>query len=273
MSDFYTSRCVCSGGVCKGDACLFCGAFEDPCQTGADGPRGHWTGPFTEEMAVTETGIVTDTPTTHAEVALFPPGVLPSEPLAWRGAAGRGSAWPVASGLGMGSGDPPPEGLPDVPRDDKGRYVNDSVHARFPGGTDPLQAIRETMGVFMERTDGGNDLPWWARLRWWHGGPQGFDRGSLLLPPSVTGVVPGLGGTDKDSVYVTTDRSAAIMFSARHDHPCLYEVTDFGGIEPIFDDVLPTVEVSKRVPRCKVHRIEQISNLELRRVLYELNAE
>lgn len=37
-------------------------------------------------------------------------------------------------------------------------WANQSVHARYPNGTDPLAAIKDAMRVFMERTDGSNAL-------------------------------------------------------------------------------------------------------------------
>jgi hypothetical protein len=37
-------------------------------------------------------------------------------------------------------------------------FVHDAVFARYPKGTDVRAALREAMGVFMERTDGTNAL-------------------------------------------------------------------------------------------------------------------
>jgi len=149
-------------------------------------------------------------------------------------------------------------------------FAHDEVRLRVPAGTDPLAAIREAMGAFMERTDGTNALPWWTRVRWWHGGPAGFNRGSVLLPPSQTGVIPGLPITDRDSVYITSDRDKALLFAARHDQPRLFEVTKIG--EPYRDDVLPGDESCWRCKSATVYRIEVPSKLELRRVLYELES-
>jgi hypothetical protein len=147
-------------------------------------------------------------------------------------------------------------------------WAHTHVAASYPAGTDPLAAIREAMGVFMERRDGTNAMEWWQRVRWWHGGPAGFKRGDQLLPPSQTGRVPGLDGTDKTSVYVTTSRDDALMFSARHERPALYEVTI--DHEPVDDDVLPQTPTSKRVPSAKVWRIEQPSRTELAAVLQQM---
>lgn len=43
--------------------------------------------------------------------------------------------------------------MPEAP------FVHDAVFARYPKGTDPRAAIRDAMGVFMERTDDTNALP------------------------------------------------------------------------------------------------------------------
>lgn len=158
--------------------------------------------------------------------------------------------------------------------DDPGRapFVNDAVFLRSPDGTDPRLAMREAFSVFMERTDGTNDMPWWLRVRWWHGGPWGLQKhtslnGSmpgLILPPSITGVLPGLPVTDKESVYLTSSRSDALMYAARHDRPLLYEVTIT--VEPQPDDVIRT-STSVRVPSATIVRMETPSRAELRDVL------
>lgn len=154
--------------------------------------------------------------------------------------------------------------------------------ARYPGGTDPRLAIRDALSVFMERTDGTNAIPWWVRARWWHCGPYGLrpsrfntsplpgrlgsaaaapdDRAGKLLPPSVTGVIPGLPTSDKESVYVTTNRQDAITFGLRHAHPMLYEVTF--SEEPQPDDTHSS-ESSFRVPEATIRRVETISRTEL----------
>lgn len=150
-------------------------------------------------------------------------------------------------------------------------FAHDEVRLRVPAGTDPLLAVREAMGVFMERTDGSSALPWWSQRRWWHGSHDGFRRGDQLLPPAVTGVMPGLDGSDTDAVYLTSSRDDALMYSARHERPMLYEVTRIG-TEPVHDDLLPADGDSWKVPSAVVYRIEQPSMLELRRVLYELQA-
>lgn len=152
-------------------------------------------------------------------------------------------------------------------------FTHDEVRLTVPAGTDPLAAIREAMGVFMERTDGTNAMPWWTQVRWWHGGPAGFKRGDILLPPSRTGRLPGLEASDVDSVYVTTDRAQALLFAARHESPRLYEVTKIGeGGGPQLDDILPEDDTCWRVRSAMVYRVEVPSTLELRRVLYELES-
>lgn len=149
-------------------------------------------------------------------------------------------------------------------------FLHTEVKASFPSGTDPLAAIREAMGVFMERTDGTNALEWWQRVRWWHGGAKGMRRGDEVLPPSETGIVPGLNATDKESVYITTDRADALRYAFRHNTPMLFEVTVRE--EPRFDDVLPTVPTSKRVSSATVYRLEQPSRQEMFSFMAEMEA-
>lgn len=140
-------------------------------------------------------------------------------------------------------------------------WANREVRASFPAGTDPLAAIRETLGVFFERADGSNAMPWWTRCRWWHGGQAGIHRGAILRPPAETGIVPGLDTTDKASVYVTASREEALLFALRHQRPMLYEVVV--DVEPVPDDLLPDHAPSKRVPSARVIRVEQPSNREV----------
>lgn len=149
----------------------------------------------------------------------------------------------------------------DLPETTEAQFSHTEVRASFPAGTDPLAAIREAMGVFMERRDGTNAMEWWQRVRWWHGSHHGFKRGDELLPPSETGKIPGLLGSDPESVYITTDRADAIGYAARWRRPILYEVTLRE--EPRRDDVLPHVATSFRVSKATVYRAEQPSNREL----------
>lgn len=159
------------------------------------------------------------------------------------------------------------ENLP-APSEDAS-WANDAVFLRVPSGTDPLAALREAMGVFMERTDGTNAMPWWLRVRWWHGGATGLKQGDMLLPPSETGIMPALEVTDRRSVYITTNQNIAILFAARFKHPALYEVTI--DMEPARDDVVPDDASSWRVPRAKVWRRLGIpaSNLAMSRLALE----
>jgi hypothetical protein len=155
------------------------------------------------------------------------------------------------------------------------RFVHESVEARFPAGTDPLTAVKETLGVFMERTDGSNAMPWWQRERWWHGSHSGFRKPrpgraagplstamqGLILPPSETGVVPHLPNSDKGSVYITRNRADALLYAVWHRSPMLYEV--IVSTEPLPDDVLPDDPDSFRVPSARIHRIESVSRFEI----------
>lgn len=143
-------------------------------------------------------------------------------------------------------------------------FVNDRVFLRAPAGTDPLAVMREAMSVFMEKRDGTNVLPWWRQKRWWHGGAHGLRRGERLLPPSLTGKLPGLDGTDVDAVYLTTERTDALLYCARHDRPALYEV--LVDHEPQADPLLPAGQ-SWTVTSARVHRMEQPSRAELTAVL------
>ena len=170
-----------------------------------------------------------------------------------------------------------PEGTTD--------FSHDRVEARFPVGTDPLTAIRETMGVFMERTDGSNAMPWWQRERWWHGSHSGFRKPrpgrsmpglssamrGMVLPPSQTGVVPHLPSSDQEAVYITRNRADALLYAVWHRSPMLYEV--IVDTEPVGDDVLPGDLNSFRVPLARIHRIETVSHVELRATIAKILAE
>lgn len=163
---------------------------------------------------------------------------------------------------------PKPPPLPERPAADDSEFVHDSVFLRAPSGTDPLAAMREVLGVFMERRDGTNAMEWWQRVRWWHGGQAGLKRGDELLPPSETGRLPALEGTDPTSVYITSNRAEAVFYCLRHDRPMLYEVTVRE--EPDVDDVLPEQGSSRRVRRAKVYRLEQPSRHELMEALRQV---
>lgn len=145
-----------------------------------------------------------------------------------------------------------------APDQDGQQWANTAVRLRVPSGTDPLAALREAMGVFMERRDGTNAMPWWQRVRWWHGGPAGLKQGDVLLPPSETGIMPALVGTDKASVYLTLRQEVAIMYAAPFESPALYEV--LVDDEPVRDDVLPDDPNSWRVRSARVWRKYNISS-------------
>lgn len=165
---------------------------------------------------------------------------------------------------------PDPDALAGIPaRHDGVEWSNTGVRLSVPSGTDPLAALREAMGVFMERRDGTNAMPWWLRVRWWHGGEVGLDRIGMLLPPSETGYVPQLDFTDRYSCYITTDRDEAIMFAARFAHPGLYEVALFE--EPLLDDTVEST-TSFRCRRARIWRRESISREDLLRVRARLTA-
>lgn len=157
----------------------------------------------------------------------------------------------------------PVPGAPEV------TWAHSAVRASFPAGTDPRVALRETLGVFMERTDGTNALEDWQRVRWWHGGRRGLKRGEWLLPPSQTGVMPGLDITDRESVYVTSSRDDAVMYATRFAEPVLYEVTLRQA--PLPDDVVDHPS-SGRVPTALIVRIEVPSRVELIAALMEIAA-
>lgn len=149
-------------------------------------------------------------------------------------------------------------------------FQHTGLVGRYPTGTDPRRAVRETMTEFMTRTDGTNDLPWWLRsdVTWWHGSGDGIRVGTELMPPSITGIMPHLPYTDTASVYVTRLREDALMYSCWHRRPMLYEVS-FAD-EPQPDDVLADPN-SFRVPRATVRRVHGVTRPEveaaMRRVL------
>lgn len=156
------------------------------------------------------------------------------------------------------------------PVDEPAPWANTAVHGRYPAGTDPHDALRETMSVFMERTDGSNAMPWWQQTKWWHAGPGGIV--DQILPPSKTGLVP-LIDSDPESVYVTSERDEALLYAAQHlltampdgdrvgPMPRLYVVTFH--MKPQPDDTQPDSTSSWRVPSAKIRRAEVPSRAEL----------
>jgi len=154
-------------------------------------------------------------------------------------------------------------------------FAHDRVTGKFVAGTDPRDAVREVMGVFMERTDGTNAMPWWLQspLRWWHAGPSGWKRGDLILPPSVTGRRPLL-NSDPESVYVTSERGEALMYASQLTMaqegrwPSLYEVSF--NVEPQPDDTQPESTTSFRVPQATIRRVESPSRVELNNAIGEI---
>lgn len=161
-------------------------------------------------------------------------------------------------------------------------WANTAVFGRYPSGTDPRDALREVMTVFMERADGTNALPWWNQKSWWHAGPPGLSKGDRLLPPSETGKVPLL-DSDHHAVYVTNDRAEAVMYAAQHvigafddrgvrvgAMPRIYRVTVSD--EPQPDDTQPDSETSWRVPSAEIRRVEHPSRSELAAAVDEIMA-
>jgi hypothetical protein len=138
------------------------------------------------------------------------------------------------------------------PRHPDGRFRHTHVGARFPSGTNPRDAIRAAMSVFMERDDGTNALGWWQQpgVRLFHGTGISLRVGDEVLPPSHTGVVPIVADSDPEAVYVTTQMADAVLYAARHPHPVVYEVTST--VEPVPDDVLGGDDTSWRVPSAVV---------------------
>lgn len=155
-----------------------------------------------------------------------------------------------------------PERRADAPETPERHWAHSEVRGRYPSGTDVRMAMRELMGVFMERADGTNALEWWRLRTWYHGGPRGLKKGEWILPPSETGRIPGLDQTSKFHVYVTSNRADAVRYALRHDRPHLYRVRL--GSEPEPDDLLPFEETSKRAKLALIEAEEYISTDELR---------
>jgi len=68
-------------------------------------------------------------------------------------------------------------------------------------------------------------------MKYYHGGPAGL---KVIKPPAKTGAVstskfgsPAL----EDKIYLTTSLESALMFSAYHDNPCIYQVKPLSKIE------------------------------------------
>jgi len=105
--------------------------------------------------------------------------------------------------------------------------------------------------------------------RYYHGGPAGRRLLDWILPPSVTGAVSTQDvGPDslryaaasvhrRDRVYVTPNRTAALMFAAGHRNPTVYEVVPDGPLEADLDCSDPTLSFA--CARAQVVRIERVS--------------
>lgn len=96
------------------------------------------------------------------------------------------------------------------------------------------------------------------RVRYYHGGARGRDRGAMLLPPTMTGA-PSLsqfgaaGVCRRDRVYVTTNFHAALLYAAANRKGVVYEVEPIGDLEPDPDCSQPGLAF--QCPRAKVLKV------------------
>lgn len=99
---------------------------------------------------------------------------------------------------------------------------------------------------------------------YYHGGPRGFQRGAMLLPPSITKVrstTDLVGANDvhrNDRVYVTTDINAALLYAAAFNRGVIYEVEPVGELEPDPDCSLEGL--SFQCERARIKHIQKISD-------------
>lgn len=68
---------------------------------------------------------------------------------------------------------------------------------------------------------------------YYHGGPEGRQRGAFLLPPAVTKADTlanhgAEGVCRRDRVYLTTNYAAALLYAAGHKRGVVYEVEPIG---------------------------------------------
>jgi len=73
--------------------------------------------------------------------------------------------------------------------------------------------------------------------RYWHGGRSGIQRGSYILPPTITGARSlseyGAAGVHRrDRVYVATSQAAALLYAAGHKNGSIYECDPIGEMTP-----------------------------------------
>jgi len=98
---------------------------------------------------------------------------------------------------------------------------------------------------------------------YYHGGPRGFQRGAMLLPPSITRSkstteIMGKCVHRVDRVYVTTDINAALLYAAAFNRGVIYEVEPVGQIEEDPDCSMPGL--SFQCERARIKRIQKISD-------------
>lgn len=80
--------------------------------------------------------------------------------------------------------------------------------------------------------------------RYWHGGAPGRQRGSFLLPPSITGArsLSEFGAASvhrTDRVYLTTEYAAALLYAAAIPKGVVYLCEPIGEPEPDPDCTAP----------------------------------
>lgn len=102
--------------------------------------------------------------------------------------------------------------------------------------------------------------------KYYHGGPEGRQRGAYVLPPTVTRTAScsEYGGSSvhrRDRVYVTTDFNAALLYAAAVPRGVVYQVEPVGELEPDPDcsqEGLSYQCTKARVLRCIKPSWEQI---------------
>ena len=109
--------------------------------------------------------------------------------------------------------------------------------------------------------------------KYYHGGPRGRKRGSLILPPSITGKVSTAdimqsAVCDKSKVYITTEYSAALLYAGCHRDGVVYLVDPIGDLE--HDKDCDSPGLSFCCEKARVKRIIKPNQMDLemaRRVL------
>ena len=97
---------------------------------------------------------------------------------------------------------------------------------------------------------------------YFHGGPAGVQRGAFLLPPTITKrkhcSLYGAAGIHRtDRVYITTDRTAALLFAASWPKGVVYECEPIGDVEPDPDCSVPGL--SYQCEKARVRRVIKLS--------------